>query len=83
MDETEILPKVTCTCGYVDVTRNRNVLWTQVKIIPSQIAALDGLGGSRMGTKENKVAKAGRHTVIQKYFFFLEILINVKAGRVN
>jgi hypothetical protein len=52
------------------------------------------LGGSRMGTKENKIAKAGRpcswecyekklkHTVIQKYFF-LEILINVKAGRVN
>jgi hypothetical protein len=40
-----------------------------------------GLGGSRMGTKENKIAKAGRqcswecyknklkHTVIQKYFF--------------
>jgi hypothetical protein len=47
-----------------------------------------------MGTKENKIAKAGRpcswecyekklkHAVIQKYFF-LEILINVKAGRVN
>jgi hypothetical protein len=44
-----------------------------------------GLGGSRMGTKENKIATAGRpcswecyekkkegrkkHTVIQKYFF--------------
>jgi hypothetical protein len=53
-----------------------------------------GLGGSRMGRKENKIAKTGRpcswecyekkykHTVIQKYFF-LEILINVKAGRVN
>jgi hypothetical protein len=46
-----------------------------------------------MGTKENEIAKAGRscswecykkwkHTVIQNYFF-LEILINVKAGRVN
>jgi hypothetical protein len=53
-----------------------------------------GLGGSRMGTKENEISKAGRpcllecyekklkHTVIQN-FFFLEILINVKAGRVN
>jgi hypothetical protein len=53
-----------------------------------------GLGGSRMGTKENKIAKAERpcswecyekklkHTVIQKYVF-LEILINVKAGRVK
>jgi hypothetical protein len=53
-----------------------------------------GLGGSRMVTKENKISKVGRpcswecyekklkHTVIQKYFF-LEILINVKAGRVN
>jgi hypothetical protein len=41
-----------------------------------------GLGGSGMGTKENKIAKAGRpcslecyekkwkHTVIQKCFFF-------------
>jgi hypothetical protein len=39
-----------------------------------------GLGGIRMGTKENKIAEAGRpcswecykklkHTVIQKYFF--------------
>jgi hypothetical protein len=41
-----------------------------------------GLGGSRMGTKEKKIAKVGRpcswecyekkkkkHTVIQKYFF--------------
>jgi hypothetical protein len=53
-----------------------------------------GLGGSRMGTKENKIAKAGRpcswechenkfkHTLIQKYFF-LQIMINVKAGRVK
>jgi hypothetical protein len=51
------------------------------------------LWGSRMGTKENKTAKAGipcgsatkkklKHAVIQKYFF-LEILINVKAGRVK
>jgi hypothetical protein len=51
-------------------------------------------GDSRMGTKENEIANAGRpcswecyekklkHTVIQKYFF-LEILIIVKAGRVN
>jgi hypothetical protein len=53
-----------------------------------------GLGGSRMGTKEDEISKAGRlcswqcykkkmkHTVIQKYFS-LEILINVKAGRVK
>jgi hypothetical protein len=53
-----------------------------------------GLGGSRMGTKENKIANAGipcswecyekkmKHTVIQKYVF-LEILINVRAGRVK
>jgi hypothetical protein len=52
-----------------------------------------GLEGSRMATKENKIAKAGglcswecyekiEHSVIQKYFF-LEILINVKAGRVK
>jgi hypothetical protein len=53
-----------------------------------------GLGGSRMGTKENKIAKVGRPrswecyeknwniTVFQKYFF-LEIMINVKASRVN
>jgi hypothetical protein len=53
-----------------------------------------GLGGSKMGTKENKIAKAGRscswecyekklkHTVIQKYFF-IEILINVKAGKIK
>jgi hypothetical protein len=52
------------------------------------------LGGSRMGTKENEIAKARRpcsweccekklkHNVIQKYNF-LEILINVKTGRVN
>jgi hypothetical protein len=53
-----------------------------------------GLGGSRMGTKETQDCKSRKtvfmgvlrknlkHTVIQKYFF-LEILINVKAGRVN
>jgi hypothetical protein len=53
-----------------------------------------GLGGSRMGTKKNEIAEAGspcswecyekklEHTVIQKYFF-LGIIINVKAGRVN
>jgi hypothetical protein len=50
-----------------------------------------GLGDSRMSTKENKIAKAERpcswecyekHTVIQKYFF-LEILINVKADGVK
>jgi hypothetical protein len=53
-----------------------------------------GLGGSRMGTKGNRIAKAGipcswecyekklKHTVIKKYFF-LDILINVKTGRVN
>jgi hypothetical protein len=52
-----------------------------------------GLGGSRMGTKENKIAKAGRpcssqcyeknlNILIQKYFF-LKILINVKGGRVK
>jgi hypothetical protein len=54
-----------------------------------------GLEGSRMGTKENDF-KSGKtvfigtrrkkkkleHTVIQKYFF-LEIPINVKAGRVK
>jgi hypothetical protein len=51
-----------------------------------------GLGGHRMGTKKQDF-KSGKtvfmgvlqkkleHTVIQKYFF-LEILINVKAGRV-
>jgi hypothetical protein len=51
------------------------------------------LGGSRMGTKENKIAKAGRpcsrecyekklkHTVIQKYYFL--ILIDVKDGGAN
>jgi hypothetical protein len=52
-----------------------------------------GLGGSRMGTKENKIAKAGRPCPWEYYektetncyseIFFLEILINVKAGRVN
>jgi hypothetical protein len=53
-----------------------------------------GLRSSRMCTKENKTAKVGKavfmgvlrkklkHTVIQKYFF-LDILINVKAGRLN
>jgi hypothetical protein len=54
-----------------------------------------GLGGSRMGTKENdfkrektmfigmlRKKKKLEHTVIQKYFF-LEIPINVKAGRVK
>jgi hypothetical protein len=53
-----------------------------------------GLGGSRMGTKEIKIAKAERPcswecyekklkpTVIQKYYF-LEIVINDKAGRVK
>jgi hypothetical protein len=52
-----------------------------------------GLGGSRMGTKKRDcksgntvfmgvVRKKLKHTVIQKYFF-LEILINVKAGRVK
>jgi hypothetical protein len=48
------------------------------------------LGGSRMGTKKNNgktvfmgvLRKKLKHTVIQKYFF-LEILINVKASRVN
>jgi hypothetical protein len=44
------------------------------------------LGGSRMGTKENKIEKAG---VLQKngnillFRFFFLILINVKVGRVN
>jgi hypothetical protein len=52
-----------------------------------------GLGGSRMGTKENKIAKAGRpcswkcyekmETYCYSEIFFLQILINVKAGRVN
>jgi hypothetical protein len=52
-----------------------------------------GLGGGRMGTKENTIAKAGRHLhggatkKVEGYsyseIFFLEILINVKAGRVN
>jgi hypothetical protein len=51
-----------------------------------------GLGGSRMGTKENEIAKAGRprswecyKNKIEPYRhsdFFL-ILINVKASRVN
>jgi hypothetical protein len=50
-------------------------------------------GGSRMGTKENEIAKAGRPcswvcyekngNVLLFRNFFLEILINVKAGRVN
>jgi hypothetical protein len=53
-----------------------------------------GLGGSRMGTKENEIAKAGRpcswecYEKIETYcyseiLYFLKILINVKAGRVN
>jgi hypothetical protein len=52
-----------------------------------------GLGGNRMGTKENKIAKAGRRCSLGCYekmetycyseIFFLEILINVKAGRVK
>jgi hypothetical protein len=53
-----------------------------------------GLGGSRMGTKENEIAKAGTPCSWERYekkietycyseIFFLEILINVKAGRVN
>jgi hypothetical protein len=52
-----------------------------------------GLGGSRMGTKDNKIqkwedrvhgsaTKKLKHTVIQKYFF-LEILFNVKVGRLK
>jgi hypothetical protein len=53
-----------------------------------------GLGGSRMGTKENNITKEGRRCSwecfekIETYcyseiFFFLEILINVKAGSVK
>jgi hypothetical protein len=52
-----------------------------------------GLGGSRMGTKENKISKAGRpcswacyekmETYCYSEIFFLEILINVKAGRLK
>jgi hypothetical protein len=53
-----------------------------------------GLGGGRMGTKENKISKAGRPCLWECYekietycyseiFFFLEIPINVKAGRVK
>jgi hypothetical protein len=52
------------------------------------------LEGSRMGTKENKIAKAGRpcpwecyeknlNILLFRNIFFLEILISVKAGRVN
>jgi hypothetical protein len=53
-----------------------------------------GSGGSRMGTKKKQDCKSGKtmfmgelrkkfkRTVIQKYFF-LEILINIIAGRVN
>jgi hypothetical protein len=52
-----------------------------------------GLGGSRMGTKENDLKsektmfigmlqKKWTHAVIQKYFF-LEIPTNVRAGRVK
>jgi hypothetical protein len=47
-----------------------------------------------MGTKENKIAKVGRPCSWECYeksetycyseiYFFLEILINVEAGRVN
>jgi hypothetical protein len=48
-----------------------------------------GLGGSRMCTKENKIAKAGRpcswecYELLFRNISFLEILINVKAGRVK
>jgi hypothetical protein len=53
-----------------------------------------GLGGSIMGTKENEIAKAGRSCSCECYeknwnillfrnITFLEILINVKADRVN
>jgi hypothetical protein len=53
-----------------------------------------GVGGSRMGTKGNEIAKAGRPCSWECYerklkrtviwiFFFIEILINVKASRVN
>jgi hypothetical protein len=52
-----------------------------------------GLGGSRMGTKENKISKSGRpcswacyektETYCYSEIFFLEILIKVKAGRVK
>jgi hypothetical protein len=50
-----------------------------------------GLGGGRMGTKENKISKAGRPCSWECYeekccyseIFFLEILINVKASRVK
>jgi hypothetical protein len=49
-----------------------------------------GLGGSRMGMKENKIAKAGRpcswecyeknwNKLLFRNIFFLEILINVKS----
>jgi hypothetical protein len=52
-----------------------------------------GLGTSGMGTKENDcksgntvfmgvLRKKLKHAVIQKYFF-LEILINLKAGRLK
>jgi hypothetical protein len=53
-----------------------------------------GVRGNRMGTKKKQNCKSGntvfmgvlrkklKHTVIQKYFF-LQILINVKAGRVK
>jgi hypothetical protein len=52
-----------------------------------------GLGGSLMDTKENKISKARRpcswacYEEIETYcyseIFFLEILMNVKAGRVK
>jgi hypothetical protein len=68
--------------------------WLEIPALSPVKKETVGSGGSRMGTKENEIAKAGRpcswecyekkfkHTVVQKYFF-LEILINVKAGRVN
>jgi hypothetical protein len=52
-----------------------------------------GLEGSRMGTKDNKISKAGRpcswecYEKIETYcyseIFFLEIMFNVKVGRVK
>jgi hypothetical protein len=52
-----------------------------------------GLGSSRMGTKKTKLQKLEDHvhgsatknieTYCYSEIFFLEILINVKAGRVN
>jgi hypothetical protein len=50
-----------------------------------------GLGSSRMGTKENEIAKAGRpcswecyekkrNMLLFRTIFFLEILINVRVN---